>query len=114
MDIIILSLVISILFIITSIGPILFQEYSIRKNEKQDLSFNDFLKNYFSFIKANKDLKPKEKIVIYKKMAETISDMESNGVYFSDDIKDDLKKIRKDLVCHYSGLPSAKSYDRDN
>ena len=114
MDIIILSLVISILFIITSIGPILFQEYSIRKKEKQDLSFNDFLKNYFSSIKANKDLKPKEKIVIYKKMAETISDMESNGVYFSDEVKEDLKKIREDLVCHYSGLPSVESYDRNN
>ena len=47
-------------------------------------------------------------------MAETISDMESNGVYFSDEVKEDLKKIREDLVCHYSGLPSVESYDRNN
>jgi hypothetical protein len=40
--------------------------------------------------------------------------MENDGVYFSEAIKDELKKQREELNCEYSGLPSVKSYDVNN
>lgn len=46
-----------------------------------------------------------------KAMIRTISDMESDGVYFSDDVKEQLKKQRQELLCEYSGLPSVKAYE---
>ena len=39
-----------------------------------------------------------------------LADMESNGVYFSEDIKEELEKQREELLCEYSGLPSVKAY----
>lgn len=40
-----------------------------------------------------------------------LADMESNGIYFSEEIKEELKKQREELLCEYSGLPSVKSYE---
>jgi len=53
----------------------------------------------------------KEKKAIYNAVKRTISDMESDGVYFSKDVKDKLKEYRDELKCEYSGLPSVKSYE---
>ena len=39
-----------------------------------------------------------------------IADMESCGVYFTDEQKDVLENERDSLTCHYSGLPSLISY----
>jgi hypothetical protein len=39
--------------------------------------------------------------------------MESDGMYFSEEIKDELEKQREELYCEYSGLPSPKAYDVD-
>jgi hypothetical protein len=49
----------------------------------------------------------------YEKSAftRTISDMESDGVYFPENIKEELKKQREELLCEYSGLPSVKAYE---
>jgi hypothetical protein len=43
-------------------------------------------------------------------MYKTIADMESEGVYFSDDIIEKLKEIKEESICHYSGLVSTKSW----
>jgi hypothetical protein len=40
----------------------------------------------------------------------TISDMESDGVYFSEEALRELELRRADMVCHYSGLPSVAQY----
>lgn len=40
-----------------------------------------------------------------------IADMESNGVYFDDDVKQIMEAERAELLCEYSGLPSVKSYE---
>ncbi len=37
--------------------------------------------------------------------------MESDGVYFSEDVKQELEKKREEMMCEYSGLPSVKSYE---
>jgi hypothetical protein len=39
-----------------------------------------------------------------------IADMESCGVYFTDEQKDVLEKEREDNICKYSGLPSLLTY----
>lgn len=40
-----------------------------------------------------------------------LADMESNGIYFSEDIKEELEKQREELYCEYSGLLSVKAYE---
>jgi hypothetical protein len=41
-----------------------------------------------------------------------LSDMESDGVYFPEEIKIKLREIREELNCEYSGLPSVKFYEK--
>jgi hypothetical protein len=53
----------------------------------------------------------KEKEIIYKAMHRTISDMESDGIYFPEEVKEKLEEYREELHCEYSGLPSPKAYD---
>ncbi len=52
----------------------------------------------------------KEQETIFKAMTRTISDMEGDGVYFPDSVKEELEKKREELYCEYSNLPSVKSY----
>ena len=47
---------------------------------------------------------------IYSNIKRTISDMESDGVYFPEEVKVELEKKREQLTCEYSGLPSVESY----
>ena len=54
---------------------------------------------------------PKEQETILKAMIRTISDMEGDGVYFPDSVKEELEKKREELYCEYSNLPSVKSYE---
>ena len=52
-----------------------------------------------------------EQVTILKAMKRTISDMEDDGVYFPDSVKNELEKKREQLYCEYSNLPSVKSYE---
>lgn len=52
-----------------------------------------------------------KRIYQYKAIQNLISDMESNGVYFPEEVKKELQKKREELKCEYSGLPSVKSYE---
>jgi hypothetical protein len=40
--------------------------------------------------------------------------MESDGVYFTEEIKDKLEEYREETYCEYSGLPSPKAYESVN
>lgn len=60
MDIIILTCIISVLFIVTALGPIVFQEYSIKK-KADGLTFSDFLKGFFRKKKVSQDLNTDKK-----------------------------------------------------
>ena len=53
----------------------------------------------------------KEQETILKAMTRTISDMEGDGVYFPESVKEELEKKREELYCEYSNLPSVKSYE---
>jgi hypothetical protein len=41
-----------------------------------------------------------------------IADMDSNGVYFTEEQREELKRLRDEALCAYSGLPSVLSYER--
>ena len=58
-------------------------------------------------------LSQNEKKSLLKTIDRTISDMESDGMYFPEEIKDELEKQREELYCEYSGLPSVRAYDTD-
>lgn len=60
-------------------------------------------------VKSNEDANTK--ILMYKSLQRTIADMESDGVYFPEEVKEELKKKREELWCEYSNLPSVKSYE---
>lgn len=53
----------------------------------------------------------KDRKIIMKAITRTISDMESDGIYFSEDVKIELRKQKEELNCEWSGLPSVKSYE---
>lgn len=53
-----------------------------------------------------------KKIDVYNRVYKTIADMESDGVYFPDDVKKELIKKREELYCEYSNLPSVSSYEK--
>jgi len=64
---------------------------------------------------ANKKRNPRQQAMIYYNVKRTIADMESDGVYFPEEVKDKLIKKREELICNYSNLPSVMSYiDEDD
>jgi len=114
-EIVILSVVVMIAFLVFIITSI--KEFS--KMEKEEYTYNptrkkfgrdavyDMMERLFDDTKQTKE----EKVKLIKTLDRTISDMESDGMYFSDEVKEKLEKEREELFCEYSGLPSAKSYN---
>jgi hypothetical protein len=113
LDLIILSSVVSILFIVFIVG--IYQ--AIKDADENDYKYAKeggprvWLFNTMAKLFEDERVTKKEKKVIYKAMYRTISDMESDGIYFPDTVKEKLKEYREELHCEYSGLPSVMSYD---
>ena len=114
LDIIILTSIVSTLFIV--FGILMYKEFS--NMEKNGYQYDPTAKKYgrdalFEIMaKLFEDEAPKEeKKIIYKAVKRTISDMESDGVYFTEEIKDKLEEYREEMHCEYSGLPSPMAYD---
>ena len=55
----------------------------------------------------------KEKKKVYKAMYRTMADMESDGIYFPEEVKEKMKEYRDEMHCEYSGLPSPIAYERN-
>ena len=89
MEIVILTTTICVLFSLFIFGPMFYAHKQVKK----------------------KGL-PMTKKKVLKRINRTISDMESDGMYFSPFIKEELKKQREELYCNYSDLPSVKSYEK--
>ncbi len=66
---------------------------------------------YKEFSKQSRKLTSSEMKIIHTIMYRTISDMESEGIYFSDEVREKLKEQKEELICHYSGLPSVQSWE---
>jgi hypothetical protein len=115
LDIIILTIIVSTLFVVFFI--LTYKEIS--KMGKEEYTYNPNTKRYgrdavYVLLERLFDDKKKsksQKVELFKTLDRTIADMESDGMYFSEDIKEKLEKEREDLFCEYSGLPSPKSYE---
>ncbi len=128
LDIIILTSILSTLFIV--FGILMYREFS--NMEKNGYKYDPNTKKYgrdalFDMMarlfededvtkarKARTKISKKDKEIIYKAMNRTIADMESDGIYFPEEVKEQLKEYREEMHCEYSGLPSPKSYDVNN
>jgi len=118
LDVIVLSAFAATGFIIFIVGC--FREFA--KMEKEEYVYNhkpkkfgrdalyDVVERLFDDTKGNRE----EKVKLIKTLDRTISDMELDGVYFSDEVKEKLEKEKEELFCEYSGLPSPKAYEMDN
>jgi len=114
LEIIILSTVVVTLFAVFIIANV--REF--RRMDKEGYNPNPKQKAYGRealFVLAAKlfedeKVPVKDKKIIHKAVSRTISDMESDGVYFPEEAKEELEKYREELQCNYSGLPSVKSY----
>jgi hypothetical protein len=120
LDIIILSTIMVTLFIVFGVG--MYRTYK----EISAVSKNGFIAgkengpraNMVMFVGSMFDneitnkMTKKEKVAVYKAVKRTISDMESDGVYFPENVKRELEIKREELLqCEYSGLPSVKAYE---
>jgi len=114
-EIVILSIVVMVAFLIFIITT--FKEISKMEKEgyqyKKPVFGRDALYNLLENLFNDDKLSEKEKKNLLKTIDRTISDMESDGMYFPEEIKDELEKQREELYCEYSGLPSVKAYDTD-
>jgi hypothetical protein len=119
LDILILTTIISTLFIV--FFGLMYREFSRMEEEGYKSNPND--KKYgrealFVMIQKLFDnesiekIKPKDKKIIYRAMFRTIADMESDGVYFDEDVKRLIVQKKEELYCEYSGLPSPKAYEK--
>ena len=88
------------------------------KDQKIDNEFqlllNKVNENNINSSLVQKEASKKEKKIIYKSVNRTIADMESDGMYFPEEIKEKLKEYREEFHCEYSGLPSPKAYEQVN
>jgi len=115
LDIIVLSTILSTLFIVFGIA--VYREFS--RMEKENYQYNPNAKRYgrdalfylAARLFADEKVPKKDKEVIYKAVKRTIADMESDGIYFPQEAKEELRRQREELNCEYSGLPSVKAYE---
>lgn len=117
LDVIILSGVAATLFIIFIV--VCFKEFS--KMSKEDYVYDakqkkfgrdaiyDMIERLFNDTKKTK----KERVKLFKTLEVTLSDMESDGMRFSDEVKTKMEKEKEELFCEYSGLPSPKAYEEN-
>jgi hypothetical protein len=116
LDLIILSSIVVTLFVVFGIA--MYREFSKMSEETYvytketggRASLVHFMGRLFDDENASKKMTVKQKDIVYKAIYRTVADMESDGVYFPQDVKEELKKQRDELHCEYSGLPSIMSY----
>jgi hypothetical protein len=115
LDIIILTSIVSTLFIV--FGIVMYKELKNAPDQSKDLYERSPRANMIRFVGSIFDdnaISKKEKKVIYKAVKRTISDMESDGMYFPEEVKERLQEYREEMHCEYSGLPSPKAYESIN
>lgn len=112
LDVYILSSIVATLFIVFFIA--MYREFSNISQKPADYSKESGPRaqmiTFIGSIFDDTNIPKKDKKMIFKAINRTIADMESDGLYFSDEIKEELKKQREELNCEYSGLPSVKAY----
>lgn len=112
MEIIILTAIICTLFVVFIFGPLLYA-HSVSKPRTDSEGTRVNLIKLASSLLADKSVSKKNKKKMAKSISRTMSDMESDGIYFPAEVKEELRRQRNE-VCEYSGLPSVKSYELRN
>lgn len=115
LDIIILSSIVSTLFLVF-MGTVIKEFIKMDKNPEigPDNSPRTNMIKYIGKLfdtPVKNDDEANMRINQYSALQNLIADMESNGVYFPEDVKKELQKKREDLTCEYSGLPPPTAYD---
>jgi hypothetical protein len=95
MDIIILTIIISLLFIVFAVGPIFFQEYNIVKRESPEINFNQFSNKYFLDGEDLAKMDLEEMKILFQEISTTIAEMERNTVHSQNEPKQEPEKIQK-------------------
>lgn len=114
LDIIVLTSVLSGLFIyfavsiVKELNNVSKPDYKPEEESGPRANMVKFVGNLFD--DKIKKMTPQERVVFYKHVKRTIADMETDGVYFPEEVKDELEKQRQSLTCEYSGLPSMLVY----
>lgn len=117
LDIIILTTIVSTLFLVFFV--LMYKEFS--KMEKEEYTYKADVKRYgrdgiYNLLERLFDDETKsksQKLELFKTLDRTISDMESDGMYFPQEVKEKLEQEREELFCEYSGLPSPKAYNNE-
>ena len=115
LDIYILTSIVATLFIV--FGITIYREFSRmgREGYKPDPNEKKYGREALFVLAAklfeDEKVPKRDKEIIYKAVNRTIADMESDGIYFSEEAKDELRKQREEMNCEYSGLPSPKYYE---
>jgi len=120
MDIILLSTIVVTLFLVFGIAT--YREmmhmaktpYKYVKETGPRADMVNFVGRLFDNEVSSKKLTFKQKDLVYKAMHRTMADMESDGIYFPEEVKEEMKKQREELYCEYSGLPSVSSYGKED
>ena len=112
-DIIILTSVVATLFVVFFIA--IYREVKSIDVTKPDYSKDNGPRarmiELVGGVFDSKKTSVKDRKVIMKAISRTIADMESDGIYFTPEIKEELEKQREELYCEYSNLPSVKAYE---
>lgn len=113
MELVFLTSVVVTLFIV--FGVAVYREFRVMETQTYKIQKEGGpragLVNFVGNLASNKSLTKEEKKVVYNAMQRNIADMESDGVYFDESIKEIMKKQKEELHCEYSGLPSVKAYE---
>lgn len=114
LDIIILTSVLSSLFVV--FGILMYKELASVDENTYKTAKEGGPRVYLMKMMArlfDDEIPTSERKVIYKAVKRTMSDMESDGIYFPEEVRERLKQYREELNCEYSGLPSVKSYENE-
>jgi len=112
LEIIILSTIVSTLFVV--FGVLMYKELSSVDENTYKTSKDGGPRVYLMKMMGrlfDDEIPAKERKIIYKAVKRTMADMESDGIYFPEDVKERLRQYREEMNCEYSGLPSVKSYE---
>jgi hypothetical protein len=114
LEIIILSTIVSTLFVV--FGVLMYKELASVDDDTWKTSKDGGPRVYLMKMMGrlfDDEIPTSERKVIYKAVKRTMSDMESDGIYFPEEVRERLKQYREELNCEYSGLPSVKSYENE-
>lgn len=117
LDIYILTSVVATLFIVFFVGiyrAVKDVDAETYKSSGKEGGPRAALFNLMAKLFEDDTIPKKEKKKIIKAMTETLADMESDGIRFSDNVKEEMEKQREESFCEYSGLPSPKAYESIN